>query len=393
MYDVEIEKAVLFYMIFENQDFDILESDFVDSKNRTIAKAIKELKIEKEEISMMSIVEKVGRNKTEVRRYLAELGMYVFGTSGDAVYNKLINYSKKRQVYEMIEKIKENITENTENLIEKMINELNNIEKRSERQVTFAEQVIETMNEIEKSYMQRLDYSFYTGIIELDKKILGLHKKELTIIGARPGVGKTTLALQVAEHIARKGKWVGIISLEMAETQLIQKIISKISKVNGYKLRSGNLEENDFEKVANVCGDLNELTLNISSKCRTIQTIEVLARRLKNENKLDVLIIDYIQLVKSSNKFGNREQEVADITRTLKLLSLELDIPIIGLCQLNRNANRNEPTLADLRESGAIEQDADNVIFLYREEGQEEVLNPITIAKVAKQRARRCWES
>lgn len=173
----------------------------------------------------------------------------------------------------------------------------------------------------------------------------------------------------------------------MSETQLIQKMLARISKVNGHKLRAGTLEEKDFENISVVCGDLNALPFHIISKVRTIQEIEVKARQFKNRNELGLLIIDYIQLIKSANRFGSREQEVADISRTLKLLSLELEIPIIGLCQLNRNANRNEPTLADLRESGAIEQDADNVIFLYQEEGQEEEKAPIIIAKVAKQRA------
>lgn len=200
------------------------------------------------------------------------------------------------------------------------------------------------------------------------------------------GVGKTTLALQISEYIARKGLHIGFISLEMAETQLIQKIVSRISRVNGYKLRAGNLEDNDFIKIAEVCEDISELPFHIISQVRTIQEIEVKARQLKNKGELDLLIIDYLQLIKNSNKFGNREQEVADISRTLKLLSLELKIPIIALCQLNRNANKMEPTLADLRESGAIEQDADNVIFLYQEEGQEEDKSPIVIAKVAKQR-------
>lgn len=201
------------------------------------------------------------------------------------------------------------------------------------------------------------------------------------------GVGKTTFALQIAEHIARKGLSIGFVSLEMSENQLIQKMLSRISKVNSYKMRAGTLEDNDFEKIASVCGDLTSLKFNIISKIRTIQEIEVKARKLKNNNKLDLLIIDYLQLIKNKSKFNSREQEVADISRTLKLLSLELEIPIVGLCQLNRNANRNEPSLADLRESGAIEQDADNVIFLYQEEGEEEKKAPNIIAKVAKQRA------
>jgi replicative DNA helicase len=139
--------------------------------------------------------------------------------------------------------------------------------------------------------------------------------------------------------------------------------------------------------IAQVCNDLSQLNFHINSKCKTIQEIEVYARKLKNINELDLLVIDYLQLIKNANRFGNREQEVADISRTLKLLSLELDIPIIGLCQLNRNATRNEPTLADLRESGSIEQDADNVLFLYKEEGQEEAEAPVVILKIAKQRA------
>ena len=184
-----------------------------------------------------------------------------------------------------------------------------------------------------------------------------------------------------------KGLHVGYVSLEMADTQLIQKLIAKASNVNGYKLRAGTLEENDFTKIAKVCGDMQSLSFHIISKIRTIQDIEIRARNLKNKGELDLLVIDYLQLVKSVNKFGNREQEVADISRTLKLLSLELEIPIVALCQLNRNATRNEPNLADLRESGSIEQDADNVLFLYNEEGQEEAPSPIVVIKIAKQRA------
>lgn len=173
----------------------------------------------------------------------------------------------------------------------------------------------------------------------------------------------------------------------MADTQLIQKMVSRIGKVDSYRLKAGTLEESDFDRMAKIFGEIKELPITVISKIRTIQDIEVKTRQLKNRNELDVLFIDYLQLVKSSGRFGSREQEVAEISRTLKLLSLELEIPVVALCQLNRNATRNEPTLADLRESGAIEQDADNVIFLYQEEGQKEEKTPTVIAKVAKQRA------
>ena len=389
MFDEEIEKAVLYFTIIEKQDFDLNVEDFVCSRNRKIMLAVNQLKTEKSEISILNVANKIKGNNAEIVKYISDLGKYVFGTSSDVAYNKLIEYSKKRRVFEMLKSLEKDVIEeeDIDNLIEKNINKLTKIQQRNDKNITFSEQVINSMAEIEKNYANQSDTSLYTGLLELDKILLGLHKQELTVIGARPGIGKTTMALQIAEHIARKGVWVGFVSLEMSETQLIQKMFARTSKVNGYKLRAGTLEEKDFEKISLVCGDLNNLPFHVISKVRTIQEIEVKARQLKNKNELGLLIIDYIQLIKNANKFGSREQEVADISRTLKLLSLELEIPIIGLCQLNRNANRNEPTLADLRESGAIEQDADNVIFLYQEEGQEEEKAPLVIAKVAKQRA------
>jgi len=174
----------------------------------------------------------------------------------------------------------------------------------------------------------------------------------------------------------------------MSETQIVQKLISKVSNVDSNKLRTGNLDQLEQEKVAIAEGKISDLPFFINTRIRSIQEIENYARRLKNKNNLGLLIIDYIQLVKSKNKFNSREQEVAEISRTLKLLSLELEIPIIGLCQLNRNAARTEPTLADLRESGAIEQDADNVIFIYKEnDNEEEKTVENVVIDLQKQRA------
>jgi len=172
----------------------------------------------------------------------------------------------------------------------------------------------------------------------------------------------------------------------MSDSQVIQKIIAKKSRINSYKMRMGTLEHKDLEKIGEISAEIASLPITLTTKARTIQQIENIARRLKNKKNLGLLIIDYIQLIKNKEKFNSREQEVADITRTLKLLSLELKIPIIGLCQLNRNATRQEPLLSDLRESGAIEQDADNVIFLYQENDNDSDLVDITV-KVAKQRA------
>lgn len=172
----------------------------------------------------------------------------------------------------------------------------------------------------------------------------------------------------------------------MSDYQIIQKILSKKTRVNSYKMRLGTLEDQDLAKIGQACGEIATLPIHLITTARTLQQIENIVRKLKNKNDLGLLVIDYIQLIKNKGKFNNREQEVADITRTLKLLSLELKIPIIGLCQLNRNATRQEPMLSDLRESGAIEQDADNVIFLYQEKEQEDSIIDVTL-KIAKQRA------
>lgn len=176
-----------------------------------------------------------------------------------------------------------------------------------------------------------------------------------------------------------------IISLEMSDTQIIQKMLATKTKINSYKMRMGTLEEADWNQIAEASSEISQLPINLITNATSIQKIETIVRKLKNKDELDLLVIDYIQLIRNKGKFNNREQEVADITRTLKLLSLELNIPIIGLCQLSRNANKQEPTLADLRESGAIEQDADNVIFLYQENDNEDSIVDITV-KLAKQR-------
>lgn len=197
------------------------------------------------------------------------------------------------------------------------------------------------------------------------------------------GVGKTTFALQVAEKIASRGKKVAYVSLEMSEVQLIQKMIARKAMVNSRKIRNGTLSEDELKNITLSALNLSNLQFTILTKTNNVQQIEIEARRLKNRDKLDLLIIDYLQLVRNIGNFNNREQEVADISRTLKLLSLDLNIPIIALCQLNRNASRNEPTLADIRESGSIEQDADNVIFLYHKDEE----NNLVTVDLQKQRA------
>lgn len=388
MYDEELERAMLYYLIFEQEQYSLDETDFINGRNKKIIKAINELKAEKKEISMLSIKSKIKANGSQVLEYISSLGDFVRTSSAENVYSELISLSKKRKIFDLLQNKVSEIAdaENIDVLAESIVKQINSIEQLNEKEQTFSEQVLNTVSALEDNYNNKNDYSLYTGLMDLDNKICGLHNQELTIIGARPGVGKTTFALQIATKIAEKGKNVTIISLEMSDIQIIQKILATKTKVNSYKMRMGTIEDDDWEKIARASTEISKLPINLITKATTIQRIETISRKLKNQNKLDLLVIDYIQLIKNKNKFSNREQEVADITRTLKLLSLELKIPIIGLCQLSRNATRQEPTLADLRESGAIEQDADNVIFLYQEKEQEDSIVDITV-KIAKQRA------
>ena len=391
MYDEEIEKVILYYIIFEKEELSLNEKDFFLQKHKQIYKAIRELKEKKEEVSIFSIKEKIkGDNVLE---YLSDLGKYIFGTSVEYAYKKLKDLSKKRELLEVAKEIEKNVTdEEAENYIEKTIKRLTDINSEGQKEKNFIDMVVETANEIEKKILQGANFQnpYLTGIFDLDAVTNGLHPEEFTVIGARPGIGKTTLALQIASKIAEKNIPVGIISLEMSDTQLIQKIISREANVDSNKLRLGNLDNNEQDKISLAIGEITTKPFFINTRARSIQDIELYARRLKNKNDLGLLIVDYLQLVKSKNKFNSREQEVAEISRSLKLLSLELQIPIIGLCQLNRNAARTTiPTLADLRESGAIEQDADNVIFLYKENDEDEEPKMVenVVLDLQKQRA------
>ena len=392
MYDEEIEKTVLYYLIFEKEPINVKEDDFFFQKHKQIVKAIDELKSKKQEINILSVKNKIKGNDTEILKYISIIAESRFGSSIEYAYKELKRLSKKRKLLALSKEMQRDVEEVSEPeiYIEKKIKDLTEINQDGETVITFLDRVCETSEVIEKKRLQgtEYDYKYFTGIFDLDKATNGLHEEELTIIGARPGVGKTTFALQVAYKIAKKGMSVAIISLEMSETQIVQKLISKVSNVDSNKLRTGKLTILEQEKIAIAEGEISDLPFFINTRVRSIQEIETYARRLKNKNNLGLLIIDYIQLVKSKNKFNSREQEVAEISRSLKLLSLELKIPIIGLCQLNRNAARTEPTLADLRESGAIEQDADNVIFIYKEnENEEPQLVENVVIDLQKQRA------
>jgi replicative DNA helicase len=209
-----------------------------------------------------------------------------------------------------------------------------------------------------------------TGYTELDKLLSGLQPSELLILAARPSQGKTALALNFAENIAiRAGSPVAFFSLEMSKESLLQRLVASVAQIDAHKFRSGHLSREDWRRMTEALGTISNAPLWIDDAGSTsVLEIGAKARRLKREKGLSLVVVDYLQLITGRGRFGNRQEEVSSISRGLKGLAKELQIPVLVLSQLTRAPEREErgPQLSDLRESGAIEQDADVVMFIYR---------------------------
>lgn len=212
-----------------------------------------------------------------------------------------------------------------------------------------------------------------TGYENIDKILYGLNPSDLFVLAARPSMGKTALALNFAKNMADNGKHVAIVSLEMSKDQLMERLFCSLLGVEAWKIKEGKLDDYDFARMGAVMDKLNSYNIYIDDSLgSSISELRARARRLQSSKGLDVLIIDYLQLMQGSKaNFGNRNQEIAEISRGLKSLARELKIPIIALSQLSRAVELRSdkvPHLADLRDSGAIEQDADVVMMLYRDD-------------------------
>ncbi len=211
-----------------------------------------------------------------------------------------------------------------------------------------------------------------TGFTDLDKKTAGLQKGDLVIIGARPAMGKTTFAQNLAYNIANiNKKGVLFFSMEMAANEIVDRMISDIADVDNWRMRTGNLSDEEFSRIGDALGDIDELPIYIDdTSSMTIAELRNKARRAMHDHGISVVIVDYLQLMAGSDRYaGNRVQEVTEISRGLKVLARELEIPVVALAQLSRNVTGRDdprPVLSDLRESGSIEQDADLVMFLHR---------------------------
>ena len=274
--------------------------------------------------------------------------------------------------------------ENSNSIIEKVELDLFNLTNDGEKQKgpkIFTDVLSDTLDYAEKAFKKSSDVAVLkTALTDLDKKIGGLHKSDLIIIAGRPSMGKTAFATNIASNICmdklnlKKKNNVLFFSLEMSSEQLATRLLSEMSKIPSEKIRTGNISKMDFENLLKNSEKIKNLSLFIDdSPALTLSAIRSRSRRLKRKDGLDLIIIDYLQLISSEsrNLNDNRVKEISEITRGLKAIAKEFNIPVIALSQLSRKVEDREekrPQLADLRESGSIEQDADLVVFLYREE-------------------------
>ena len=267
-----------------------------------------------------------------------------------------------------------NVNETLDEAEKKILNIVKN--RKSSEFKTIKEVLAKTESDLEKLAEAKGEITgLATGWYDFDKLTAGLHENEFIIIAARPAMGKTAFALNMATHIAMNtSKSVALFNLEMGAEQLALRILSSLGQIEGYKLRTGNLLNTDWKRLNEATAQLSDTNLFIDDTPGiTIGEIRAKCRRLASSDKgLGIVIIDYLQLISGGKNYGaNRQQEVSDISRSLKTLAMELHVPVIALAQLSRGVEAredNRPIMSDLRESGSIEQDADIVSFLYRDD-------------------------
>ncbi len=370
--DLEIECQIIGSFLIDSATHDFINhlkaDDFIETTNQRIFKAIIELHAEHSNIDIFTVHEK---SQVPIS-HLANITSLIASTSTiESNIKVLKNKSNRRKLIQKANKIIEMAQDqevDIETIKNNALKEIEEIEDLVDNEVvTLKKGMLETIAHLEERCKNKDDKSYYTGITKLDKATAGLHPEELTTIGARPGVGKTIIGMQIGLNIARNKKTVMYTSLEMSVTQLCERIIAANSGINGLRIRLGDIKDDEWKKVFEAASFYAFENFLIDKTSRNPQHIRAKIRKYKP----DLVIIDYLQLLQSTTKQQNREREVATITRDLKLMTLEFKIPIIILSQLNRNAEGNRPTMADLRESGAIEQDSDNVIFLHEPNEKE----------------------
>ena len=389
-HDIEAEQAVIGSMLTDQDAVmtavERLKSDsFYREDNKLIFEAIVNLYNRSEPIDLITVKDELTSmgnfEKVGGFQYLATLPDKVPTTANVQKYVNIVD--EKATLRKLIKTANEiidlgyNPTEDVEDIMagaeKKIFDIIQNKNQKSSSPIK--DVLIESFTKLEELYNQKsVVTGIPTGFIELDYKTAGLHGSDLILVAARPAMGKTAFALNIAANAAiRANVPVALFSLEMSKEQLVNRVLCMEAMVDSNKVRTGKLEEDDWSKLAGVVGPLSESGIYIDDTPGiSIMEIRTKCRKLKMEKNIGLIVIDYIQLIQGSGKKNSsREQEISEISRSLKILAKELNVPVIALSQLSRAVEQrpeHRPMLSDLRESGAIEQDADIVMFLYRDD-------------------------
>ena len=395
-HNVEAEKALLGAILIAKDKSIVIDevnqiiksTDFYRKANQVIYLTILDLFNTRKDIDIVTLTEKLtNTNKLESVggiAYITDLSncvpsavnikSYANIVRENAIKRELINAGQK-----IIQQAREADGDVDINLVldnaEKDILEIAKTANNTDKIIEPAEYIIKAFTEIESRYNSNKDGKLFgldTGFSELNRMTGGLQKSDLIILGARPSMGKTAFVLNILANLARKNIPVAIFSLEMSSEQLTNRLFSLYGLINSNSIRLGKLDGNDLERLTLTASILSEKPLYIDDTAGlNISQLRTKARKLKREKDIQLLAIDYLQLMQGTSKKYDRQQEISEISRSLKLLARELDITIIALSQLSRAVESRQdkrPMLSDIRESGAIEQDADIVMFLYRDE-------------------------
>lgn len=407
--NIEAEQSVIGSMLLDKNAIStaseiLTGDDFYKEAHRQIFNAALELYNRNEPVDLVTIVDSL-RGKGILDNiggitYLSNLVSSVPTTANVKYYAKIVEEkSTLRKLIKSSSEIIEKCYSSSDDLIGIIDTAEKNIFNISQKATSHDFEPMSSLlekgfNQIENLYNNKGAVTgIPTGFTEIDSKTSGFQKGDLVLIAARPSMGKTAFALNIAEYAAiRNNNSVAIFSLEMSKEQLAFRMLCSEANIDMLKLRTGDLEDDDWVRLAKSAGPLASAKIFIDDTPGiTVTEMRSKCRRLKMEHGLDLIIVDYLQLMQGSSRTENRQQEVSDISRSLKALAKEMDTPLIALSQLSRAPEAradHRPMLSDLRESGSIEQDADIVSFLYRDEYYDKESEKRNIAEViiAKQR-------
>lgn len=400
--NLEIEQSVLSCLMLDrsamNKVADVLSpDDFYKHNHQTIYAACRELFEKGDPIDFLSVSNRLNEKK-ELEAiggngYLTELVNLVPSFGHVASYARIVRHKRVLRdlisVSRDIEMLGYDESEELEQVLDSAEKKIFNIAQKGITQdfTMIKETLSDAFDRIERLSQGSGTRGLATGFADLDKMLSGLQKSDLVILAARPSLGKSTLALNIAANIAANEKIpVGVFSLEMSKDQMVDRLISAYSGVDLWKIRTGRLQTEDFENIQRALAILSEIPLYIDDVgSPSVLQMKALSRRLQAENGLGLLVIDYLQLMEPLNRMASPVQQVSENSRALKELARELNIPVLVLSQLSRAVEQRIPPipkLSDLRESGAIEQDADVVMFIYREDRYRENSEKKGIAEI-----------